>query len=78
MPVIGINDCGFRNYAEKEFAVSPEEILLDKAQLLGLTPVEMTLLVGGMRAMGVSQSGDGVWTDGKLDNRSQNGLTIPA
>ncbi|MEN8813217.1 MAG: catalase/peroxidase HPI, partial [Candidatus Arcticimaribacter sp.] len=60
--------CGFRNYAEKEFAVSPEEILLDKAQLLGLTPVEMTLLVGGMRAMGVSQSGDGVWTNGKLDN----------
>ncbi len=37
--------CGFRNYAEKEFAVSPEEILLDKAQLLGLTPVELTLLV---------------------------------
>jgi catalase-peroxidase len=60
--------CGFRNYAEKEFAVSPEEILLDKAQLLGLTPVELTLLVGGMRAMGVSQSGDGVWTEGKLDN----------
>ena len=61
--------CGFRNYSEKEFAVSPEEILLDKAQLLGLTPVELTLLVGGMRAMGVSQSGDGVWTDGKLDNQ---------
>jgi len=60
--------CGFRNYTEKEFAVSPEEILLDKAQLLGLTPVELTLLVGGMRAMGVSQSGDGVWTEGKLDN----------
>ena len=49
--------------------MSPEEILLDKAQLLGLTPVELTLLVGGMRAMGVSQSGDGVWTDGKLDNQ---------
>ena len=60
--------CGFRNYSEKEFAVSPEEILLDKAQLLGLTPVELTLLVGGMRAMGVSHSGDGVWTEGKLDN----------
>jgi catalase-peroxidase len=60
--------CGFRNYAEKEFAVSPEEIMLDKAQLLGLTPVEMTLLVGGLRAMGVSHSGDGVWTDGTLDN----------
>ena len=41
---------------------------MDKAQLLGLTPVELTLLVGGMRAMGVSQSGDGVWTERKLDN----------
>jgi len=60
--------CGFRNYSEKEFAVSPEEILLDKAQLLGLNPVELTVLVGGMRAMGVSISGKGVWTDGKLDN----------
>lgn len=60
--------CGFRNYTEKEFAVSPEEILLDKAQLLGLTPVELTLLLGGMRAMGISASGDGVWTSGKLDH----------
>ena len=60
--------CGFRNYSEKEFAVSPEEILLDKAQLLGLNPVELTVLAGGMRAMGVSISGKGVWTDGKLDN----------
>ena len=60
--------CGFRNYAEKEFAVSPEEIMLDKAQLLGLTPVEMTVLVGGLRAMGVSHSGDGIWTAGKLDH----------
>jgi catalase-peroxidase len=60
--------CGFRNYSEKEFAVSPEEIMLDKAQLLGLNPVEMTLLIGGLRAMGISHSGDGVWTDGKLDN----------
>lgn len=60
--------CGFRNYCEKEFAVSPEEMMLDKAQLLGLTPVELTVLVGGMRAMGVSRTGEGVWTDGKLDN----------
>ena len=60
--------CGFRNYSEKEFAVSPEEIMLDKAQLLGLNPVEMTLLIGGMRAMGISDSGDGIWTDGNLDN----------
>lgn len=43
---------------KKEFAVSTEELLLDKAQLLGLNPVELTLLVGGMRAMGVSHSGE--------------------
>ncbi|MEC7124789.1 MAG: peroxidase family protein, partial [Bacteroidota bacterium] len=61
--------CGFRNYIEKEFSVSPEELLLDKAQLLGLTPVELTVLVGGMRAMGVSQSGAGLWGDGKLSNQ---------
>ncbi len=61
--------CGFRNYGEKEFAVAPEEIMLDKAQLLGLTPKEMTVLAGGMRAMGISSSGDGVWTEGALDNR---------
>jgi len=61
--------CGFRNYCEKEFAVSPEEMLLDKAQLLDLSPKELTLLVGGLRAMGVSHSGDGVWTDGRLSNQ---------
>ena len=61
--------CGFRNYIEKEYSVSPEELLLDKAQLLGLSPVELTLLVGGMRAMGVSQSGAGLWGDGKLSNQ---------
>ena len=60
--------CGFRNYSEKEFAVSPEEILLDKAQLLGLTPSELTVLVGGIRALGISHTGDGIWTNGKLDN----------
>ena len=60
--------CGFRNYSEKEFAVSPEEIMLDKAQLLGLSPVEMTLLIGGIRSMAISHSGDGIWTDGNLNN----------
>ena len=60
--------CGLRNYSEKEFSVSPEEIFLDKAQLLGLTPSEMTVLTGGLRAMGISYSGEGVWTDGKLNN----------
>ena len=60
--------CGLINYSEKEFSVSPEEIFLDKAQLLGLTPAEMTVLTGGLRAMGISFTGDGVWTDGKLNN----------
>ena len=60
---------GFRNYVEKEFAVSPEEMLLDKAQLLNLTPAEMTVLVGGLRALGISASGDGVWGQApRLDN----------
>ena len=60
---------GFRNYAEKEFAVSPEEMMLDKAQLLGLTPVEMTVLVGGLRALGVSRTGEGIWNaTATLDN----------
>jgi len=54
---------GFRNYSEKEFAVSPEEIMLDKAQLLGLTPAEMTVLVGGFRAMHLSATGEGIWSD---------------
>ena len=61
--------CGFRNYSEKEFAVSPEEILLDKSQLLGLTPTEMTLLVGGLRSMGISFTGQGIWTSGELNNK---------
>ena len=60
--------CGLRNYSEKEFSVSPEEIFLDKAQLLGLTPAEMTVLTGGLRAMGISFTGDGLWTEGKLNN----------
>ena len=60
---------GFRNYCEKPFAVSAEEMMLDKAQLLGLTPVEMTVLVGGLRSMGISSNGHGVWnTEGVLDN----------
>ena len=60
---------GFRNYSEKIFAVSPEEMMLDKAQLLELTPAEMTVLVGGMRSLGISATGAGVWGDGNsLDN----------
>jgi catalase-peroxidase len=61
---------GFRNYQKTEFSVSPEEMLLDKAQLLGLTAPEMTALVGGMRALGISHNGLGVFTEtpGKLSN----------
>ena len=56
---------GFRNYHKKEYATSPEEMLLDKAQLLGLTAPEMTVLVGGMRALGANHEGStaGVLTD---------------
>ncbi|WP_395344389.1 catalase/peroxidase HPI [Ningiella sp. W23] len=45
---------GFRNYQKRQYAVSTEELLIDKAQLLGLTAPEMTVLVGGMRAMGIN------------------------
>ena len=61
---------GFRNYHNKDLKVTPEQMLLDKAQLLGLTAPEMTVLVGGMRALGVSADSHGVFTDtpGKLTN----------
>ena len=54
---------GFRNFQKADFTVSPEEMMLDKAQLLGLTAAEMTVLVGGLRALGISASGHGVWND---------------
>ena len=61
--------CGFRNYLKQNYAVMPEEMMLDKAQLLGLSAPEMTALVGGMRAMGVSSDERGVWSnDATLDN----------
>ena len=61
---------GFRNYHRKDFSVNSENMLLDKAQLLGLTASEMTVLVGGMRSLGISADGHGVFTDnpGKLSN----------
>ena len=63
---------GFRNYQKKNYVVKPEELLLDRAQLLGLTAPEMTVLVGGMRVLGTNY-GDtpfGVFTDrvGTLSN----------
>ena len=60
----------FRNYQKKEYTISPEEMMLDKAQLLGLTASEMTVLIGGFRALGISNDGHGVFTQspGKLTN----------
>ena len=56
--------CGFRNYLKQNYAVMPEEMMLDKAQLLGLSAPEMTVLVGGLRALGVSSDERGLWSDG--------------
>ncbi|MEE3254075.1 MAG: peroxidase family protein, partial [Chloroflexota bacterium] len=54
---------GFRNYQKTEFTVSPEEMMLNKAQLLGLTAPEMTVLVGGMRALGITANDHSIFTD---------------
>ncbi len=56
---------GFRNYQKARYTVSAEELLVDKAQLLTLTPPEMTVLVGGMRVLNtnVGQTRHGVFTD---------------
>ena len=56
---------GFRNWQKAKYAVSPEEMMLDHAQLLGLTAQEMTVLLGGMRVLDVNHGGGqhGVFTD---------------
>ncbi len=56
---------GFRNFQKKAYAAAPEEMMLDKAQLLRLTAPEMTVLVGGLRVLGANhgQSKHGVFTD---------------
>ena len=63
---------GFRNGLQQHFAATPEELLLDRAQLMGLSACEMTVLVGGLRVLGVNHgdSRDGVLTDrvGVLSN----------
>lgn len=63
---------GFRNFQKKAYVVSGEEMLLDRAQLMGLTAKEMTVLVGGMRVIGTNYGGTqhGVFTDnvGALSN----------
>ncbi|MGC9456731.1 MAG: catalase/peroxidase HPI [Halothiobacillaceae bacterium] len=63
---------GYRNWLKKDYVVQPEELLLDRTQLLGLTAVEMTVLIGGMRMLETNHGGssDGVFTDrpGVLSN----------
>lgn len=63
---------GFRNWLKKDYDVSPEELLLDRTQLMGLTAPEMTVLVGGLRVLGANHGNNsqGVFTDnvGVLSN----------
>ncbi|ELA9410702.1 catalase/peroxidase HPI [Vibrio parahaemolyticus] len=63
---------GYRNWLKQNYVVSPEEMLLDRTQLMGLTAAEMTVLVGGMRVLGTNHGGSkhGVFTDrvGQLTN----------
>jgi Catalase (peroxidase I) len=56
---------GFRNWLKKDYNVQPEELLLDRAQLMGLTAPEMTVLLGGMRVLGTNYGSapEGVFTD---------------
>ena len=70
-PLEPIHDA-FRNWVKRDYVVSPEELMLDRAQLMGLTAPEMTVLVGGMRVLGTNHGGTnhGVFTDrvGQLTN----------
>ena len=70
-PLEPVHD-GFRNWQKKDYVVAPEEMMLDRAQLLGLTAPEMTVLIGGMRVLGTNHGGTkhGVFTDrvGVLSN----------
>jgi catalase-peroxidase len=63
-PLEPIHD-GFRNWVKKDYVVSTEELLLDRAQLMGLTAPEMTVLIGGMRVLGTNYGGTkhGVFTE---------------
>ena len=54
---------GFRNYLGSQSDIPSEEMMLDKSQLLGLTAPEMTVLLGGMRSLGVSNNDYGIFTD---------------
>ena len=70
-PLEPIHD-GYRNWLKKDYTVSAEELMLDRTQLMGLTAPEMTVLVGGMRALGTNHGGSkvGVLTErvGQLTN----------
>ncbi|MEZ5983519.1 MAG: peroxidase family protein [Parvularculaceae bacterium] len=70
-PLEPIHD-GYRNWLKKDYAVSAEELMLDRTQLMGLTAPEMTVLIGGMRVLGANHGGSkhGVFTDreGALTN----------
>lgn len=63
---------GYRNWLKQNYVVTPEEMLLDRTQLMGLTAAEMTVLVGGIRVLGTNHGGSkhGVFTDrvGQLTN----------
>ena len=63
---------GYRNWQKQDYAVQPEEMLLDRTQLMGLTAPEMTVLIGGMRVLDTNYGGakEGVFTDrvGVLSN----------
>jgi catalase-peroxidase len=63
---------GFRNWLKESYVVTPEELLLDRSQLMGLTAIEMTVLIGGMRVLGTNHGGTkhGVFTNkvGVLSN----------
>ncbi|MEY4498201.1 MAG: hypothetical protein RJA40_306 [Actinomycetota bacterium] len=77
-PLEPIHD-GFRNWQKQEYSALPEELLLDRAQLMGLTAPEMTVLMGGMRALGTNHGGTkhGVFTEkvGTLNTDFFNVLT---
>ena len=70
-PLEPIHD-GYRNWLKQDYAVTPEELMLDQTQLMGLTAPEMTVLVGGLRVLGANHGGTkhGVFTEreGTLSN----------
>ena len=55
----------FRNFKKDSHDINAEEMMLDKSQLMNLTAPEMTVLIGGMRTLGISNNGHGVFTDNK-------------